>query len=223
MELLASCTLEEAKNLSGKLMVEPEEEGGKPIPVKLNIICNPDEVSAVKMIGGNVRCVTFIGDSKPNFDGFTDLSNVFHEVTLDELEVSGAYVVDGLTTLVRVPDDYKDMHYLANLCRERKDVRVIGGNLLAVEGLRIGRYEAGKEKMSPVFCEVYDQFAEVVYSELGNVTELVRKASKKLEGSDGEKKPKKVKASGDKSGGGKKAIFAKTLNSLFGENSDEEF
>lgn len=223
MELLASCSLEEAKAVSGKLVLEPTEEDGKPIPVKLNIVCYASEVEAIKMIGGSVRCVTFIDNKLPNFDGFTDLNNIFHEVSLEELEAGFAYEYPGVTTLLRVPSDYKDMRYLSNLCKQRKDLRVIGGNLLAVEGMRIGRYDTGKEKMSPVFYELYDSFAEVIYSELGNVSELVRKASKKLEGSDGEKKAKKVKVSSDKSGGGKKAIFTKTLNSLFGEISEEEF
>lgn len=229
MELLARISFEEAKKISGKLIVEPTEEGGKPIPVKLNIACSSIEAQeAYKMIGGNVKCITIMDNGVPNFGDVEKLDNVFHFMEFIEFDSFGSYeMIPGVVTLVYVGSDYTDMRYLAKLCSEHPDVRFFSGSkngcpLMAVEGIRIGRYDDGKGKMSPVFQDVYDRFMEVDYSELSNITEVVRKASKKLEGSE-EKKPRKAKSPSEKSVGSKKSNLCNTINALFGESTEEDF
>lgn len=228
MELLARISFEEAKKINGKLVVEPTEEGGKPIPVKLNIACSSAEASeAYKMIGGNVKCITIMDSEEPDFGTTENIANVFHFMELTEYNNFGSYEMPGVTTLIHVDREYTDMRYLADLCRERQDIRIFGSSkdgcpLMAVEGIRIGRYDDGKDKMSPVFQDVYDRFVEVDYRDLSNITEVVRKASKRLEGSE-EKKPRKAKSQSEKSAGSKKSNLCNTINTLFGESAEEDF
>ena len=87
------------------------------------------------------------------------------------------------------------MRTLAGLCTRYPSVRVVGGNLLAVEGVRIGRYERGKERMSPVFDCVYDTFVETSLNDLSGIEEKVRKAKSSI--SSLEKKGGKKKSNDD--------------------------
>lgn len=226
MELLASCTVEESQKYTGKLVV-PSEDGGKPDKVLLNLVIENGDKSDIKRIGGNVKCVTFLGDTVSGFEeeSFEDpVNGVFHEVPYADFDVERTPKYHGVVTLVRVPDDYSDMRSLVNICSKRSDVRVIGGNLLAVEGVRVGRYDAGKEKMSPVFNGVYDSFLEVPLADIGSVTELVRKAKKKLDvDSDGKKNRKPKQKSGEPSTKKKVNIFSKSLVDLFDQTEEEEF
>lgn len=224
MDFLASCSLEESQQYTGKLVI-PAEDGGKPGKVMLNIVAPNGGRDLLKALGGNVKCITYTGEMV-GFDeeSFEDVpQGVFHEVSLEEYEGGYAPQYTGVTTLIRLPDGYCDIRNLYNICTERKDVRVIGGNLLGVEGLRIGRFDGGKEKLAPVFSGVYDSFIEVCLDELGDVTELVRKAKKKMK-SSGEEKPKKRKEKSAESSPKKKsASIANSFSCLFSESDAEEF
>ena len=225
MDFLASCSLEESQQYSGKLVI-PAEDGGKPGKVMLNIVCEGGDRSLLKSIGGNVKCITYIGEMF-GFDeeSFDDMpQGVFHEVELDDFGVETTPQYDGVVTLVRVPDGYCDMRNLYNICKARSDVRVIGGNLLAVEGVRVGRFEGGKDKIAPVFNGVYDSFLEVGLSELGDVTELVKKAKKKMKDASDEKKPRKKKEKSSESTPKRKENkIVKSFGCLFSNSDEEEF
>ena len=225
MDFLASCSLEESQQYSGKLVI-PAEDGGKPGKVMLNIVCEGGDRSLLKSIGGNVKCITYIGEMF-GFDeeSFDDMpQGVFHEVTLNDFGVETTPQYDGVVTLVRVPDGYCDMRNLYNICKARSDVRVIGGNLLAVEGVRVGRFEGGKDKIAPVFNGVYDSFLEVGLSELGDVTELVKKAKKKMKDTSDEKKPRKKKEKSSESTPKRKENkIVKSFGCLFSNSDEEEF
>lgn len=213
MEILASCTLDESKKYTGKLVVQDEDE--KPIKVMLNIIS--DGKIEEKDLGPSVKTVTFIGDNW-ELGSKKDGVAYYHEVPLGEKPRSE----EGVVPLIRVPDGYSNMMELAKVCDSIPNSRLIGGNLLAIEGVRIGRFEDEKKKLYPVYNGIYDNFIESNLSELGNLTEVVKKAKKKLGSSDSEKKPssKKSKSSPKPK---KASVVAKSFTSLFSDSSGEEF
>jgi hypothetical protein len=227
MDFLASCSVEESKQYSGKLVV-PSEDGGKPGKLMLNVVYDHGTVEDTKVIGGNVKCVTFIGDmigfDKVTFEGIPE--GVFHEVPLSEFSVNTTPKYPGVITLVRLPDGYADMRAVYDMCQAREDVRVIGGNLLGIDGVRIGRFDSGKSKLSPVYSEMYDSFLEVSLSEVGDVTELARKAKKVAKAASDTGKEKKAKSKGDGVKAAPKGSTAKISNSfssLFGGSSEVDF
>lgn len=225
MDFLASCSIEESQRYSGKLVI-PAEDGGKAGKVMLNIVCNDGDRSLLKYVGGNVKCVTYRGKMAGfDIEYFEDMpQGVFHEVELDEFSVTETPKYTGVTTLVRLPDGYCDMRRIYNICKAREDVRVIGGNLLAVDGIRIGRFEGGKEKIAPVFNGVYDSFIEVSLSELGDVTELVKKAKKKMREASKEPKSKKKKENSQETTPKRKTNkISSSFSCLFSESDAEEF
>lgn len=225
MDFLASCSVEESQQYSGKLVI-PAEDGGKPGKVFLNILCEDGDKSLLKLIGGNVKCITYRGEMI-GFDeeSFEDVpAGVFHEVMMENFSVDDTPQYTGVTTLLRVPDNYCDMRHLYNICSKRSDVRIIGGNLLGVDGVRVGRFDSGKDKIYPVFNGVYDSFIEVGLSELGDVTELVKKAKKKMKASSDESKPRKKKEKSAESTPKKKQNkIATSFSCLFSESDVEEF
>ena len=91
------------------------------------------------------------------------------------------------------------MRVLKEVCDKYPTVRFIGGNLLGVEGVRIGRYDEGKDKCSPVFKDIYDNFVEVDLEDLDNLQEIVKKTRKKAESQIKEKTKKKSKSAKAKS------------------------
>lgn len=225
MDFLASCSLEESQQYSGKLVV-PAEDGGKPGKVMLNIVCDNGGRDLLKSIGGNVKCVTYRGDMI-GFDeeSFEDIpQGVFHEVCFSDFSVEDTPAYTGVTTLVRLPEGFCDMRTLYKICNSRPDVRVIGGNLLGVDGVRIGRFDGGKDKLAPVFNGVYDSFIEVGLSELGDLTELVKKAKKKMKDTTKEPKPKaKKEKSQDTTPKRKVNKISTSFSCLFSESDVEEF
>lgn len=228
MDFLASCSLEESQQYSGKLVI-PAEDGGRAGKVMLNIVYEGGDRSLLKSIGGNVKCITYRGEMV-GFDeeSFEDTpQGVFHEVDLCEFSVKETPKYTGVTTLVRLPDGYCDMRRIYNICKARDDVRVIGGNLLAIDGIRIGRFDGGKDKIAPVFNGVYDSFIEVNLSELGDVTELVKKAKKKMKDATKEPKESKAKKKKEKSQEitpkRKANKISNSFSCLFSESDAEEF
>lgn len=208
MILLASCTPEQCNNFNGKLVI-PNEDNKKPDKVLLNVILEKGQ-----SIPKNAYCVTYkgkeVGDILPE--------KTFMEVPFDELE--SVEPVDGVVTLVRLPEEYCNMRELLNICSSRPDVRFIGGNLLGIDGVRIGRFDDGKEKMSPVFKDIYDSFVEVDLGDLDGLQEIVKKTRKKAE-STGEKKSKKASKDGNKTPAKKKNSKIEVFGKLFGGNCEE--
>lgn len=173
--ILASCSCEESKKYKNKLVVV-SEDNKKPEEVILNIVTDtPDEV-LFKGIG-KAKCVTT--RVRPSICPKELWGNVFHEVPLSEF--NGIDEVDGVICLVRLPDGFSDMREAYNLCLSNGDyedvtskVRLIGGNLLEIPGVSIGRYDDGKEKMASVFNGVYDFFTEAQLSDI-DVREVMSK------------------------------------------------
>lgn len=215
MEILATCTVEESLKYKGGLKIE--NEGGKPDKVSLNIVVTDGDTSILKDINSNVKCITYKGNV--DFEG-CDIpkGKVFKEVSYsDNMKIDET---EGVTTLVRVEKGYSNMRALYDLCKRYSFVRVIGGNLLNIDGVRIGRYDTGKDKGLPVYCDIYDQFLEIPLSEIGNLSEVVKKARKKLNSDASEKKSKSPK---EKKTPAKKNDIAKSFTSLFSGVEAEEF
>lgn len=211
MEILASCTLEESKKYAGKLVVQDENE--KPVKVSLNIVSDGSIES--KDLGPNVKTVTFIGDDW-QLASRKDGVSYFHEVPLGK----EPKLVEGIIPLIRVPDGYSNMMELSDVCNKIPNSRLIGGNLLAVEGVRIGRFDDEK-KLYPVYNGIYDNFIESNLSEIGNLTEVMKKARKKLGSSDAKKKGKSTTKAASKPK--KSSMVAKSFTSLFSDSDGEEF
>jgi len=98
------------------------------------------------------------------------------------------------------------------ICTKYPYARIVGGNLLGVEGVRIGRYDTGKDRMSPVFNEMYDSFIEVLLKDLDGIQEVIKRNKKKIKSMvEKEKKPREKKES-------KRLV---SFNTLFGGNQEE--
>lgn len=224
MELLARCSLEESKKFDGKLVI-PNEDNSKPDKVYLNVVLSDGD--SINDLSGKEYCVSFTSGTL-GVDSVPDRlkGRVFNEVLLDDLKSSNLSDVEGVVNILKLPEGYCDMRNLYNLCSEYPNLRVVGGNLLGVEGVRIGRFDNGKDKMPPVFDGIYDTFVEVDLGDLEGLKEIVRKTRKKAEGSTAElKKKTKGKSSGEgkskkpKRSSKKSEVFDK----LFGDVGGNEF
>lgn len=126
----------------------------------------------------------------------------------------------GIKALVRLESNFCDMKALYDMAVKypNTEIHFMGGKLLEIPGIHIGRFDEGKEKMSSYFHEVYDSFLEIPFDELQDVEVIRSKLSKKtlalLNGEDADSEPKARKA---------KAVpkLREAFSSLFGEESVE--
>lgn len=229
MELLASCSLEQARGFNGKLVI-PNEDSKRPDKVFLNVEYTESNGTTTEFFEkvstldrSLVKCVSFPegyagvvvpDDWKGRVFVYSSLDNVVQNPNFPESE--------GVITLIRLNEDYPCDKYKPNLrdlvsvCSKFDSVRFLGGTLLGVEGLKIGRFEEGKDKMSPIFKDIYDTFVEVRLDDLNGLTEIVKKTRKKAERNEKDKKPKVMKAKKPK-----KQLEA--FKNLFGDEEEEEF
>lgn len=169
MELLANCSLERSKTFNGKLSVEDED--GKDIRVSLNVVVDKESEDEIfSGLSGIEKCVTFVGNKATRCPKGLE-GKVFNEYSLDTyLDKKD---VDGVVNLLRVPNGFCDMKTLKGICVADSSIRVIGGKLLNIEGVRIGRFDSTK----PVVCDgVYDTFIEADIDDLNGIKEKVKKA-----------------------------------------------
>ena len=197
MEILASCSYEESTAYDGKLLVGDSD---KPDKLSLNIVSNDGNTSILSKLPLSVRCVTYIGDV--NFEGISIPKNkVFVEYTQETLpEVIN--LPEDVVPLLRVDNSFSDMRVLKKLCEKHSSLRIIGGNLLNIEGVRIGRYSNGKDK-----------------SDLNNIKNIVKKVRRR---SDPESSVKSAKNAKSKKAVTKKSDIAKSFSSLF-SGGEEDF
>lgn len=204
MNVLASCSYEESKNYNGKLTVP--SDSGKPSKVFLNIVCSTEEVPTVfNECNGSVKCITV---TEPCSVPEKWKGRVFIETGLDSLD-GGEF--GECVPLVRLPDGYNNMLELYNVSTKHPGVRFIGGNLLAIGGVLIGRFDEGKEGASPVYNGVYDTFIECGLSELDSIS--------CVKGTDKQPKVKSPTQEKRKSPAVKKV---KVISTMFGD-SEESF
>lgn len=220
MLIVASCSLSEAVEVNGRL-VTVDEEGNKSDRVLLNVEINESDTDVPEMLKkipkGTVKFFTVDSDIAVN----TDLP-VFRSYTLEDALENG--MKTEYIPLVNVGDDFPNanvnMRTLYELSLNHPGVRFIGGRLLALNGISVGRFDEGKSKMSVNYSDVYDNFLEVKLSEIGNLKEIVKKSRKKLE--DSEDKPKKKKVSKEhKPGKASKRVAA--FSNLFSDVEEVEF
>lgn len=224
MVLLASCDLEKSKTFNGKLVL-PNEDKKSPDRVLLNVVVDGENCDDVFTgLSGAEKCVTFIGERKATYCPSNLSGNVFNQYSLEDLKNGKISSVLGIVDLVKLPDDYSDMRSLLGYCKEYPSVRFIGGNLLNIEGVRVGRYGFADGKAPCVFKDMYDTFLEVDLNDLSGLQEKVKKARSKAE-----KLKKESKSSGKKRGSGEKKPKEKkpvkrveAFNSMFG-GSEEDF
>lgn len=213
MEVLASCSYEESLKFDGKLQI-PTDGVSKPDRVSLNVVVEDGDISILSKLPVNVKCVTYKGNA--DLSGISD-KRVFREVPLSE--IGNADLSGNVTTLVRVDESFSDMRKAREICSMGDNVRIIGGYLLQIDGVRIGRYDLGKNGGTIVYSGIYDSFVELPLLEIGNLQEVVRKARTKLDSGGDEGKKKNVKSE-------RKAIrktdFGKSFNTLF-EGEEEDF
>ena len=221
MQILASCSLEEASRFNGKLVL-PNEDAKKPDKVFLNIIANGREsVDVFKKVDEipSVKCITFVGEGvsyvPTRYEG-----SVFVEKTLQEALSESYGYPSGVVVLVRLPKDFPNSIYnmrtVYELSIKNPNMRFIGGNILGIEGIRVGRFDSGKEKMSSVFSDIYDTFVEVDLDDLSGIQEIVKKTRRRAEHIMKEKKPRAPKEK-------KVSRRVQAFNSLFGDASEVEF
>ena len=172
--ILASCSFEESRKYHNKLVLLTDSDSKKPEEVMLNIVT--DEPDLVLSRGlGVAKCVTTSVSPTSCPEGLK--GNVFRVYNYGEIDGIGEEV-DGVVPLIRLDDDFSNMRELYNLSLEYPNVRFIGGNLLGIPGLKIGRYDKGKEKISAHFHGIYDIFREVELADI-SVQEVMSKIRSK--------------------------------------------
>lgn len=214
--LLASCSYEEAKKYNNKLVVVSEEETKKPEKVSLNVITSSPE-EAFTLGKDLVKCITT--DRNPKFCPSDWAGSIFYECTLNSMDDLNTLKIpetkEGIVPLLRLPEGNLNLKQLYNFCQRNPKVRVIGSNLLEIPGIKIGRFDEGKDKMSSVFNGVYDAFTEVALSSI-KVKEIMGKVRAKSTSSG----PKKVRVAGSKKAPSKPKKVV-SFEKLFGEEADE--
>lgn len=220
MLIVASCSLSEAVEVNGKL-VTVDEEGNKSDRVLLNVEISESDTDVPEMLKkipkGTVKFFTVDSDIVVD----TDLP-VFRSYTLEDALENG--MKTEYIPLVNVGEDFPNanlnMRTIYELSLSHPGVRFIGGRLLALNGISIGRFDEGKSIMSVNYSDVYDNFLEVKLSEIDNLKEIVKKSRKKLE--DAEDKSKKKKVSKEhKPGKASKRVAA--FSNLFSDVEEVEF
>lgn len=203
MDVLASCSYEESKNYNGKLTIP--NESGKPSKVYLNIECSSeDALELFRSSGSSVKCIT-VEESCLVPEGWK--GRVFVETTL-ESHADKEY--GDCVPLIRLPEGYNNMLELYNVSLNHPGVRFIGGNLLGVGGVLIGRFDEGKDTGSPVYNGIYDTFVECRLDELDSVSCVARIPK--------QSKPKKVASEKKKSPIVKKV---QVISTMFGEPEED--
>lgn len=216
MELLASCSLEKSKTFNGKLSL-PNEDKKKPDKVFLNVVIDePFTKEVFNKLSGQEKCVSFAEGNHATWCPDKLKGNVFNLYSFENIK--NITPVDGVVDLVDVSNSGYNMRDMLSICNEHPSVRLTGGTILAIEGVRIGRYDSGKEKMSPVFKDIYDSFVEVNLDDLSGLQEIVKKTRVKAESSSNRK-------SGSKKGTAvkKQPKRLESFSNLFGSSCEEEF
>lgn len=188
MQFLASCSIDESKNYSGKLVI-PSEDGSKPDTVVLNILAE-DGTDVFKELSGSEKCVTC--KKSPPYCPTELVGKLFVEYTLDSFD-EDLYEEMGVIPLIVLEKDFCNMKTLFDINKVRTDVRFIGGNLLVMEGVNLGRFESNPSKNSVVLSGMYDSFAEIQLCDLDNleVISSKRKNSKVAKALEAVEKSKK--------------------------------
>lgn len=185
--LLAKCKdISKIVGYKGKLVLD-DEDGGKSEEVLLNIVLDEENTSggieeALKDISikgiKNVMCYTItkgVGSIPESLHGMVfrlhKYNNYFDYSILDENPM-------GVIPLVELPSGFCDMRIVYDIAMKYPNVRFIGGNLLEIPNINIGRFDKGKEKMSAVFNGVYDYFTEVDFDNI-KVKEVMSKLKTK--------------------------------------------
>lgn len=230
MKILASCDIDKAMGFNGKLVL-PNEDEKKPDKVMLNIVVdgccgysNEEVFRKASDLGKDiVQCITFKVE-EGRFASYVPTEwegKIFNEYSAGYYDDSNVPVCDKATSLLRLPEGYSNMRVLYDMSKKYPNVRYIGGHLLGIEGIRIGRFDTGKDKMSPVFKDMYDAFVEVDLDDLNGLQEIVKKTRKKAEKmfSDGTKRKPRVGKPKVK----KVSKRVEAFNSLFAGDAEEEF
>ena len=222
MELLARCSLEESKKFDGRLVI-PNEDSSKPDKVYLNVVLSDGDT--FDMLSGKEFCVSFCSKSFNVSEVPDNLKGrVFNEIMFEDLDSAAVSNVDGVVNLLKLPQGYCDMLNVHNICCKYPNIRVVGGNLLGVEGVSIGRFEDGKDRMLPVFDGIYDTFVEVDLNDLDGLQEIVRKTRRRAEGIGVGKKKAANKKTGSSSSKPKRlSKKSEVFGKLFGDVAEEEF
>lgn len=200
--ILASCSLNEAEQNDGTLLVGKEK-------VLLNVEVGMSDLLRafnVMLRNKNVKCITVIDWCLGEVNLPSEVPEgkaVFAKSVYPNIYDVGSTVVKPLVVL---PDEFYNMRELVELQKKHQSVEVhfLGGKLLEIPDLHIGRFDKGREKMSAYFNGVYDCFLEMPLSSINDIEVVRSRLSKRslndlLDGSDylepKQKKEKKAQSS----------------------------
>lgn len=167
--ILASCSVEEALNYNGKMSVDDEKVylnikvSKDDIKKAFNVALENRQVKAITVEGVRDNDVKFLPEVPEKLIGMVFISESIEKVT-------ERY---GYEVLIKLENSYCDMLNLYKLSEMYPSVHYIGGKLLEIPGIHVGRFDKGKEKLSSYFDGMYDYFVEAELSELSNI-DLVR-------------------------------------------------
>lgn len=167
--ILAGCSIEEALNYNGKMSVDDEK-------VYLNIKTSKDDIKkafTVALENRQVKAITVEGVRGGDVDSLPEVPEKLVGMVFICEDIADIKEKNGYEVLVQLENSYCDMLSLYKLSRMHPSVHYIGGKLLEIPGIHIGRFDKGKEKLSSYFDGIYDYFVEAELSELSNI-DLIR-------------------------------------------------
>jgi hypothetical protein len=210
---LANCEYKDVADIKGRLV---STRDGITTNVVLNILS--EDMTDVDFSDRNIKCITVLSDDITVPEGFEE--DIFREYTLETLNENANSLPSGVVPLLKLEDSYSNMMEVYNLSLKYPKLRVIGGNLLALDGVKIGRYERGKDKMGIVFKGQYDTYDAIDLADLDyKVVERKKSVNKRVQKSKALKakstKEKVKKASSQGVNSRKKKVF----EALFSEGA----
>ena len=172
--ILAGCSIEEALNYNGKMSVDDEK-------VYLNIKTSKDDIKkafTVALENRQVKAITVDGVRGSEVDSLPEVPEKLVGMVFICEDTADIKEKNGYEVLVQLENSYCDMLSLYKLSRMYQSVHYIGGKLLEIPGIHIGRFDKGKEKLSSYFDGIYDYFVEAELSELSNIDLIRSRVSK---------------------------------------------
>ena len=118
--------------------------------VYLKLVCDDltllDGVELAKA-SKNILMVEYRGlDTNPSYMTLTQDTGVYigrvvdfgNNITVEDIERTINDIPSGITPIINLPDDFKDIQYLWKLSKQFPRVRFSGGYLFAIDGVKIG-------------------------------------------------------------------------------------
>lgn len=98
-------------------------------------------------VSKNILMVNYQGlETNPAYLNLTQDNGIYigriidfgNNITEDDIQRLISGVPSGVTPIINLPEDYKDLHFIWSISKKYPKVRFCGGNLFAIDGVKVG-------------------------------------------------------------------------------------